>query len=201
MRNKKYLFLVVVFLLLMVLPVIKVDSAVTVWIDITNPLDEESFGYEVIDEIFTANIIVSGLGSNTAYDYDYRWYIDSVEIDDGTGFQITSSSGQLSFTAGEFDTTVNISACDSGEHLVGLEFIITLGGDFLQEIHNHVFFREVDPNATNETTNTSTNNETWFNDFWVTWYGKTVIIGGGSLLLIIGFSQLRKEKVVEEDEK
>ena len=149
LKKKMNLFLISMFLLVVVLPFVEVDSAVVQTVDIINPSSHESFPFSTGNEVFSGYSITTGLTPNAEYHYFYQWEIDSVNIDTGTSTKRTSGGGVLYLTGSEFDTTVDVSTFEVGEHTVSLRskiYLVDPVTTIADDTHDHTWYRSVDPN-------------------------------------------------------
>ena len=146
LKKKMNLFLISMFLLVVVLPFIEVDSAVVQTVDIINPSSHESFPFSTGNEVFSGYSITTGLTPDSLHYWYCWWYIDTVQVHYVSGGEQSSSGGVLYLTGSEFDKTIDISTYDVGEHDVKLrvdiiEYVLVASDD-----HTHTWYRSADPN-------------------------------------------------------
>lgn len=97
---------------------INTRAIITSKVAVGNPTNNKIFRFAANTKTFKGNSTTWGLDPRTRQCYEYKWYIDDVEIDAGCGSEKTDSDGVLKVK--DYDTEVDISTYDVGEHNVTL---------------------------------------------------------------------------------
>ena len=117
-KTRQLILILVLFTMPILLQSINTRAIITSEVAVGYPTNNKIFPFRTQNKTFKGNSTTQGLALKVRQCFEYKWYIDDELIDSGCGSEKTDSDGIL--TVKDYDTEVDISTYDVGEHNVTL---------------------------------------------------------------------------------